>query len=185
MGVALVLGGADTLHADLAAAQALLGETPVTIVATNHAGRDHPGPVDHWCTFHVELLPTWIAARTAAGRPPAGQHWGVTRYSIPPNDMPVKRVENWGGSSGLVAVTVALEELQLRHVLLCGVPMDMAAAHYDNPAPWRDAGNYRRAWIQRREQLAGLRSMSGWTRDMFGSPDAAWLQEVRQCESAR
>jgi hypothetical protein len=171
--MALVLGGADSLHADVEAALRLF--KPDLWIATNHAGRDHPGRVDHWCSFHVELLPKWTEERRAADRPDAGQLWTCTRRE-PPAGLQVRRTENWGGSSGLLAVTVALE-LGCSRVVLAGVPMTREAAHYDDAKPWRDAGNYRRGWLSKVETMAGrVRSFGGWTAELLGRPDAAWIK---------
>jgi hypothetical protein len=169
---ALCLGGAAGVWAEAADAKRLF--TPDVIIASNHAGRDLEGPLDHWCSFHVELMPAWIAAREAAGRPPAGRLWSVERRFLASTTLDVHRVKNWGGSSGLLAVTVALE-LGCTHVVLAGTPLDIAAAHYDDPKPWRDAGQYRRAWLAHRTLMTGVRSMSGWTREILGAPDREWL----------
>ena len=176
-GFALILGGAACLDEDLAAAAALgITEETAAIIATNHAGRDRPGRVDAWASFHAELFNRWIAEREAAGRPPALMLWTAERPlhepQMPPN---LHLTSHWGGSSGLLAVAVALE-LGFRRIVLCGVPMTAEGEHYDRAGLWIDAGNYRRAWLDRAGVLAGrVRSMSGWTRDMLGEPDSAWL----------
>ena len=169
---AVVIGGAKQAWDDLDAALRLF--TPDLVIATNNAGRDYAGQVHHWVSFHAELLPMWIEARAAAGRPPAGHYWTVERRTPPKSPLQLWRVPNWGGSSGLVAVTVALS-LQCDRIVCCGTPLDMEAAHYDDPKPWRDAGNYRRAWMARRTQLTAVRSMSGWTRQILGAPTGEWL----------
>lgn len=175
---ALVLGGATSLFDDEAAARAM-GFEPDILVATNHAGRDREGPVDHWCSFHVELLPMWIAARRAAGRPDAGQLWGCHKRAAP-EGLELRYAANWGGSSGLLAVTVALE-LGATHVVLAGVPLTREGEHYDKPGLWRDAGNYRGRWIHRATDMDGrVRSMSGWTAELLGKPDPAWLFTARE-----
>ena len=177
---ALVLGGALSLQADEERAREL-GFEPDIIVATNHAGRDREGPVDHWCTFHQELFPMWLKERRAAGRPDPGQLWTCAPAPKPKSlDLPVRRAANWRGSSGLLAVTVALE-LGASHVVCCGVPLTKEGEHYDKPGLWRDAGNYRAGWIAHADEMAGrVRSMGGWTARIFGEPDAAWLFTARE-----
>jgi hypothetical protein len=179
---ALVLGGANTLHADEAAARAM-GFEPDFIVATNHAGRDREGPVEHWCSFHQDLFPMWLKARREAGRPDPGQLWTCSPGPRPPGlDLSMRRAANWRGSSGLLAVTVALE-LGATHVVLCGVPLTREAEHYDKPGLWRDAGNYRKGWIDHASDMAGrVRSMGGWTGNLLGAPDPAWLFTARPPE---
>lgn len=178
---ALVLGGAAGVWEEAAAVRKLF--KPDLIIATNHAGRDYPQRVDHWVSFHVELLPGWIAAREQAGLPPAGQYWSVERRLVASTPLEVRRVPNWGGSSGLLAVTVALD-LGCGRVVVCGCPLDMLAGHYDDPKPWRDAGNYRRAWRARQTQMAAVRSTSGWTRELLGSPTRGWLHEDQEAPAS-
>ncbi len=171
---ALILGGASGVWEEAAEARRLF--TPGLLIATNHAGRDNPEPVDHWVSFHVELFPRWIAERARKGLPPAGQLWTAQRRIA--TDLDVRRVANWGGSSGLLAVTVALE-LGCERIVLCGVPLD-ASAHYDSPESWREFGNYRKAFITRQTQMTAVRSMSGWTRQLLGAPTGEWLHEGQE-----
>lgn len=180
---AVVLGGAACLHDDLAAALELF--TPDLTVAVNNAGRDHPGPVHHWASMHPEKFPGWIQAREAMGHPPVTEFWTAKRRRQParPN-MVFREVENWGGSSGLLAVTVALT-LGCRRVVLCGVPLDAKQAHYDDPRAWTEAGSYRRAWLERAPFMPGVRSMSGFTRDTLGAPTEDWFGPCATSTSTR
>lgn len=173
MKTALVLGGALSLHEDEISALAM-GFKPDLIIATNHAGRDRPGRVDHWCSFHMELFPLWIKARAAAGHPRAGWLWSC--HPAPaPKGLLIRKTANWKGSSGLLAVTVALE-LECSHIILCGVPMTREGEHYDKPGLWRDAGNYRKAWTDAVPKMAGrVRSFGGFTGEILGAPDPEWL----------
>lgn len=173
---AVILGGAACLKADLDAALALF--TPDLIIATNNAGRDRDGPVDHWVSMHPEFFEKWIAARAAAGRPPAGRLWSAQRRRLPRwPDLDISRVENWGGSSGMLAITVA-QEIEVTHAVLCGVPMTAAEAHYDDHKPWTEAGSYRKVWMVRAPGLPFVRSMSGLTRELLGEPTREWLAEA-------
>lgn len=177
---ALVLGGAAGVWEEAAEARKLF--KPDILVATNHAGRDSPEPVDHWVSYHVELLPMWIAAREQAGLPAAGAYWSVERRHLATTTLEVQRLPNWGGSSGLLAVQVALH-LGADRVVMCGVPMTIAP-HYDSEASWRDSGNYKKAFVTRQTQLTAVRSMSGWTRELLGAPTGEWLHE-RQAPARR
>jgi hypothetical protein len=172
---ALVLGGAMGLFEEEAAARAM-GFVPDILVATNHAGRDREEPVDHWVSFHQELFPLWLKERRARGLADPGQLWTCAPAPAPKSlDLPVRKAANWRGSSGLLAVTVALE-LGASHVVCCGVPLRKEGEHYDKPGLWRDAGNYRAGWVNHAAVMAGrVRSMSGWTAELLGQPDPAWL----------
>ena len=171
---AFVLGGADTLYADLERAAALV--TPDTYVATNHAGRDWPGELPHWVTHHTENMPGWIDERRDAGRPDALQFWTSNTKTIPPEHATLyHHVPAWDGSSGLLAVTVALH-LGYQRVILCGVPLDIHFAHYDDEALWQEASHYRGAWNDHMHEMLGkVKSFNGWTALKLGEPTQEWI----------
>lgn len=179
---ALVLGGAASLAEDEAAILAL-GFKPDLIVATNHAGRDREGRVDAWCSFHLELFPLWLKERRAHGRPDPESLWTCAPAPKPKSlDLPVRRAPNWRGSSGLLAVTVALE-LGAERIVLCGVPLTKEGEHYDRPGLWRDAGNYRAGWVANASAMAGkVKSMGGWTAELLGEPGPVWLATAKAAE---
>lgn len=170
---ALVLGGAGTLPADRAAALELF--EPDLVIACNHAGRDEPR-VDHWCSMHPNMLTHWLARRRQLGRADPQCCWHPDfRSKQAPKDIATRGIANWGGSSGLLCVGVALE-LGCTHVVLAGVPLDKMAGHYDDPKPWVEARQYRWAWERRKELMEGrVKSMSGWTAELLGKPTGEWL----------
>lgn len=169
---ALILGSAACKAEDEEAARQLFA--PDILIAVNHAARDHPGPVDHWASYHAEFFPKWTKERAALGYEPAGALWTGERRVIVPG-MKVQRVRNWGGSSGLLAVVVAIE-LGVTHGVLAGIPLDAHQGHYDAPGKkWSDGGNYRKGWLDRLDHLGCFRSMSGLTRHWLGAPTAEWF----------
>lgn len=167
---ALVLGGANTLEADKAAALELF--EPHLIIACNHAGRDEPGRVDHWCTMHPDLMPMWLKARRVAGRPEPGKLWHA-RHRPPTLDS--TQIESWGGSSGLLCVAVAFE-LGVQRIVVAGVPLRKWSEHYDKAGPWWEARQYWPAWEKHADAMQDrVRSCSGWTQQLLGSPTREWL----------
>jgi hypothetical protein len=167
---ALILGGANTLEADKAAALDLF--TPDLIIACNHAARDEPRRVDHFVTMHPDLLPHWLGQRRAAGRPEPGRLWHARHRPCPVEATPV---ENWGGSSGLLCVAVAYE-LGVGRIVLAGVPMVKTARHYDNDQHWFECAQYWPAWERWKPRMMGrVRSLSGWTANLLGLPTREWL----------
>ena len=150
--------------------------SPDTVIAANGAGRDYPDALPHWVTLHTEKMPAWKEEREAAGLPPVGQFWTSNTKTIPPEHSDLyQHVESWDGSSGLLAITVALH-LGFDKIILCGVPLDKKAAHFDYPGDWLDAPRYRSAWLRRMGDMLGkVKSFSGWTHRKFGSPTQEWL----------
>lgn len=170
----MILGGAACVHDDAARALALF--TPHMLVAVNNIGIDWPGQVDHWVTLHPRKTGTWpgmveaVKQREAAGRNRPAT-WSHQRT------LGIEHVTqgDWGGSSGLLAVKVALVELKCAKVVLAGIPMD-DQPHYFGP-PWRSASAFQRGWDKHRAKLANhVRSMSGKTRQWFGEPTLEWIE---------
>lgn len=166
--IALVLGGASSVWDDLAAAKQLIGSRNNITVAANLAGIHMKGPLDAWATLHPDHLPSWRAQRTAARRN------GDARTFTP-----LQVAERWPGSSGLYAAQVALFEMGAGGAILCGVPMETKAGHFINPGAWASTTDYRRAFELALPVIGGrVRSMDGWTRELFGPPTTAWLEAI-------
>jgi hypothetical protein len=169
---ALVLGSGNSLQKDKAEALALFD--PHLVIACNHAARDEPGRVDHWVTMHPDLLPMWLEQRRRAGLPEPGQLWAA-RHRAHRCPVETNRIENWGGSSGLLCVAVAFE-LGVQRIVLAGVPMSKNYAHFDDVKKWEEARNYWSAWERNLGRMDDrVRSLSGWTQMLLGSPTREWL----------
>ena len=172
--VALILGGADCLRADVDAALALFA--PDLIVATNNAGVDYEGRVDHWVTFHPDKMGEWVRARKKAGRPDAGTLWKPNHRNSP-TGLEMRAISSYGGSSGLLACLVVVNALSARGVL-AGCPMQVERSHYWDPKkrPWPEAPAYWNAWKSTYPRIKdGIRSMSGKTRELLGAPTLDWI----------
>lgn len=167
--IALVIGGAGSVYADVDAALDL-GEFD-GVVACNHIGITWRGRLDAWCSIHGDKLKRpWAARRALAGLPPAGRLFGQedADYRFPGQTVP--------GSSGLFALKVALEEMGYDRAVLCGIPLEPEAEHFNIRGAWAPAIGYRAGWLQALPHIADrARSMSGWTADTLGRPDAAWI----------
>lgn len=176
-GLAVVLGGADCLWEDVDALQQMTSLDAAVIVACNDAGYAWPGRLDHWATMHPEELDDRKAKREANGYPDGYETW--TRpypYGLKDREKMCDHVlDGWGGSSGLLAVGVALE-LGAPKVVVCGVPMD-ARPHFNREGEWGGATKYRDRWVEQRETMRGrVRSMSGWTKALLGGVTPEWLE---------
>lgn len=172
--VAFVLGGANTLDDDLWRAMTLC--KPDTMIMTNHTARDWPGEVAHMVTLHPELVGGWLEERRAKGLSDPKNLWTSNKKNLPP-EFEFHQVESWDGSSGLLSVTIALH-LCYDKVVMCGVPLDKNAAHYDCAEIWKDAPRYRHSWLKRRKEMQDkVKSMSGWTQKLLGAPTMDWLND--------
>lgn len=171
---ALVLGGGNTVWADVEAALDL-GEYD-GVFACNDIGAAWAGKLDAWVTLHPDKFETWKKARAASGFAPALSH---VSYKAHPSVDAIHDYRFPGvtlsGSSGLFAAKVALD-LGFKRLVLCGVPMDAESAHFNDAKPWDAFSGYRHAWICSRKHIAEcVRSMSGWTAEFVGRPSASWL----------
>lgn len=176
-GTALVFGRGGYVWEEIAAAMELC--TFDQVIAVNRAGCDYRGKLDHWVSFHADLFPLWIAQRSKNGYDLGMDFWTNAhgRKRSPLEDtLGVRHVDCMGGSSGKVAVEVALH-IGCTKVILAGIPMEPAHGHYDESGAWDEALIHRRAWEKDYERLAPfVRSMSGWTKDKFGVPTREWLK---------
>ncbi|CAH1661780.1 conserved hypothetical protein [Hyphomicrobiales bacterium] len=181
---ALILGGADSVWRDEKAARKL-AKFHATI-AVNDAGAAYSGPVDILATLHPEKLGRWIAERRERRFPSFGRiaaHAGngtTGRRGEPPADISTDY--RWpgmsvSGSSGLFAVKVAIEQ-GFDRIVLCGVPMEPAGAHFFDPRAWKECEIFKEAWITALPHIAEkTRSMGGWTQELLGPATRDWLSQ--------
>jgi hypothetical protein len=172
--IALILGGAPSVWTELATAKAMLGAGGYVVVAANLAGRDAPDRIDAWASLHSDLIAGWAADRKGNADFRA---FAPTRH---PDALAAEIVpERWAGSSGLYAAQVALYEVGASAAILCGVPMDSSAGHFAIPGPWASTTSYRRAFEAALPAIGGrVRSMGGWTSQLFGRPEPEWIEAV-------
>lgn len=173
--IALILGGAPTWRAEAQAAADLIGRRRL-VVAANLAGIHHKGRLDGWASLHPENLPTWRSERKG---PPAARHFVPSGLHALP--WAEKAADRWNGSSGLYAAQCALFEVGATAVILCGVPMDSEAGHFTRPsgASWEGTADYRLGFEAALRECGGrIRSMGGWTAELFGRPTEAWASSV-------
>lgn len=171
--IALCLGGAPSVWDDLARAQKLIGDTRHIVVACNYSGIQYDGRIDAWVSLHPERLRPWMAERAEAGRNTDYRVFGQARRCNSPGEVVS---QTWNGSSGLYMAQVALQALGATGAILCGVPMESEAGHIHWPGNWSDPNLYRPGFEQAKSEDANIRSMSGWTRALFGAPTRKWVQ---------
>lgn len=166
--IAAVLGSATNGLAELATLRSLARVDAV--FAVNDAAADYAGELAAFVTLHPEHLPRWLAKRSAPT-------FEVVAHEIAPG---VTRIADYrwpgmnaSGSSGLFAVKIALERFD--RVVLCGVPMEAARAHYFDAAPWSEVELFWDAWRIALPYLSNVRSMSGRTAQLLGMPTREFL----------
>jgi len=82
-------------------------------------------------------------------------------------------LEEWeGGSSALMGVMAGLR-IGYKKIVLCGCPMEGANPNH----PGADYSMFQSKWVEKREELFNVRSMSGFTADLLGEPTREWLLE--------
>jgi hypothetical protein len=175
---ALVLGSGSGVWADVEAALDIGWFDGA--VACNDAAAAWPGALDAAVSYHPAQWPHWLRRRALAGFEPPARVMGHETASGRLARV-FERVESKFtgqqecGSSGLFALKVALVDLGFDKAVLCGVPMD-PRPHFDKPGAWGDWKVHRQGWIEALPSIAGrARSMSGWTAQLLGRPDEAWL----------
>jgi hypothetical protein len=171
-------GNGWTLNEDFAAAQSLRPAVPV--IAVNGAA----GVVKAQFLFsiHFEKLPRWIALQTdrfGAGFSVHGVGSEIlAKQAQRRRDGPF--VNYWwpdarsAGTSAWGAAKLA-RVLGFEEIILCGVPL--AEGTYSDGSLANDfmrpkiLDHYRRAVLADTGWHAGVRSFSGWTREVFGEPN--------------
>jgi hypothetical protein len=169
--VAIVVGGSNNVLAEVAEAEALVrnsGMEPVFIV-TNDTIPIIEGEIIA-ATLHPHKLPQWLTTREQAGKPKPMEVWAHIHHQNVTN-----QVNDWAGSSGLFSVAVARQK-GFDKIILAGVPMKKEAGHIVRKRDWTQVIAFTAAWSRHVKEIAPyVRSMSGWTAELLGKPDAAFL----------
>ncbi len=173
---AIVLGTAPCMWDDLERAP-----KGWDVVAVNGAGFLYLEPIKMWCSVHGKYMHEWIEKRRVTGASMDFEAFGNFGKRDDPGDIHAWNMPNGNGSSGLFGVLIALEHGYTK-IVLCGIPLEGQERHdYKGDsvevveAP-TDYKHYRSGWLMRRDYLKlHVRSMSGWTKELFGEPTAEWL----------
>jgi SAM-dependent methyltransferase len=172
--VAVIVGGGRDVEADLAAARGLVGANATYLVINDMIPR-FPGPCIA-VTLHPQKIGEWLREREANGFSVPVQVWAHSRGSRARPYSDITHVtDDWRGSSGLFAVKIARQQ-GFSRIVLAGVPMRTEDKHFLRAEDWKACASFRLAWAARRAEIAPhVRSMSGWTAETFGRPDATFL----------
>lgn len=174
--VAIVLGGADCVWDEYIKAKelCLTAQVQYRVYVTNDMIAEYPHAAIA-CTLHAEVLPVWLRIRQERHRPPHKQVWCHIRGR--PGSGITDSTRDWGGSVGLFATKVALQQSN-RKVLLCGIPMQPEAGHFKRKRAWDAAGIFAKRFAQKIPEIKPhVRSFSGWTAAQLGIPSIEFLKE--------
>ena len=182
--IALVIGGSDAVLTEFDAAAQICHRAGVQYVTfvVNDLIATFP-QVDHAVTLHpAKIDAMWLLQRRKERLPFPERVW-AHRFDKMMAPSVTDACQQWttgsnGGSSGLLAVKIALQ-LGYGRVVLCGVPMTMKAGHINRKQPWVAVRSFVIAWEARHVELKPhVRSMSGFTMELFGTPTMEFLQHA-------
>lgn len=170
---AIIVGGAIRVWRDVEVALQMCVDAdaePEFYVVNDMIPLLHDGVVA--CTLHPAKLPMWLERRRTNKLTPPRQIWAQHAYPAVTNLM-----GDWGGSSGMFAVQVALVAHEHVRAILCGVPMTNDR-HFERRRQWHEVGTFLPAWERRLPQLLPfVRSVSGgWTEEKLGRPTVEWIK---------
>jgi hypothetical protein len=170
MKTAIVLGGSESCHEELANALEL---APSALVL---ACNDHIQEYSGECvgvTLQGVKIKGWLLGRQTRKYPRLQDLWFYE-----PHVLTTRMAEcKWRGSVGLFGVQIALECLAMERVMLAGVPMTTVGGHFIRQQRWVACDHFWPKWAQWEPQMRGkVRSFSGRTAELLGVPDREWLQ---------
>ena len=190
----LIVGCAQCVWDDVRAAQQLCDFDAVYCV--KQAGIHWPHKFEVWATLHPEFMDGYEAERAALGLPGGyeivspldglvGRHAGVGKNIKRKTDYRFPGM-NASASSGIFAVKVALDD-GFDRIVLAGIPMTKEAGHFlpktknvnreIRGVVWNQRENFMPGFEIAKKFLIGkVRSMSGHTAQVLGTPDRAWLE---------
>ena len=133
-------------------------------------------------SLHPEKMRHWLMTRSERGLPEPDDDVAhdcsqATNY-YPRSIVNLKthglQKMSLGVSSGIYASMVAA--IRGHRSVLCGVPMRASEAHhYDQETPWHQVEGFLREMRARADRLrVHTRSVSGYTRELFGEPTREW-----------
>jgi len=159
----LILGGAKCVWDDVKS----LSPWEHPVAAVNDVGAMWQGSLLFWASLHPRKFKQWEPRRKANGFPAGYIKYG-NKYGKPMID---RISADWGGSSGLFAIKIALE-LGFDQIIIAGVPMEAEQGHFFDKAQWTACNQYRAAWERHLNDIKPfVRSCSGWTKRLLGGPD--------------
>lgn len=174
MTTCVVIGSAACVFNDLRIVKAQCPELLQHVIAVKAIGAYWRGPLRAWVSLHPSQFPEHQAIRHARGYEPCSLLYAPRSLREYPGV--ISSIPDRGGTSGMYAVDVALATLGYDRVVLAGVPMD-STPYFNHNGSIVSLERYRDAWRRNQRRLAPVvRSLSGWTKDLFGAPTRPWME---------
>lgn len=183
---ALVIGCEANVWDDVRRAEEMCSFDAIYCVKM--AGVYFPRAFQVWATLHPEFIKQMVADRAAKGHPNGFETVAPLESDLGDHaKYPVDRrvAYRWSSSgsssgSGLYGAKVAIHD-GFDRVVLAGCPMTKTMHFYRHARwqekPWESFKDFDKGMIESRGQFAGrVRSVSGRTMEVFGAPDAEWLE---------
>lgn len=179
---ALVIGCAANVWDEVRRAQELC--TFDRIYCVKLAGVHWTGGRFTWVGLHPEWQEQYAKERAALGH-----HMDFETVAPPDSELGTagkgKKIDrrvsyrypgmNSSASSGPYGAKVALHDGN-DIVIMAGIPMIAGAGHFTRGKEWPQRDAFTVGFKDYLPHFAGrVRSMSGWTQELLGSPDPAWL----------
>lgn len=180
MRATVILGSAPCWAEDFSAIPMPRDGRPVDIIAVNCAALRYLGPIKHWVSQHGRKMVDWQRERDLLGGE-AIEQLDTTDPGGPAGCRLWRVGPEWRtGSSGMLAVLLAVHHWDYRRIVLAGMPIagDRSLQVGDQVERYQRGAieHWQRQWLRRIDELAAYtRSMSGWTREQLGAPGPAWL----------
>lgn len=193
---AIVIGCAACVWDDVQVARSLASYDAIYCV--KQIGVYYPEKFDVWVTLHPEVMDDYEAERHAKGLPNGYEIVAPPKHELSASHVGkgniTRRVPyRWPGvdsnasaSSGIYGAKVALHD-GFDRIVLAGIPMTPEGGHF-KPESKNTFGAIRgKVWSQHSAFVCGLnesiprlkgkvKSMSGYTRQMLGTPTSEWLR---------
>ena len=174
----IVMGGAKCVWDDLKKAQEMLGDREHDLAAINDIGVHYPYRIHHWLSLERKIS-EWYESRVnnkldmrllvhVYYHDRLIDHKRHINYFWKMNRSPIM--------SGIFG-PIALNALGYSKIVLAGIPSDNQARFFDPPD--RTYHSYKassESWRRHQKYFGDtLRSMSGYTKELFGEPTRRWL----------
>lgn len=173
--IGILCGSSQTVWTDLAQAELLAPKHEK--IGINFFPVHYRDNVTHWVTVHSDKMRYWLPLRQYYNNSKAWTHSYMDDASI---DI-VWDIRYDSGTSSLYALQIALK-MGYQKILLCGITLDEQPCFYDPPThTYKHAQRERTAWKQLPDDMKSkVRSFSGFTKDLLGTPTQEWLSALPQ-----